>query len=75
MITCPICTRTDDPLAQIRTIAVCKTCAETLYVSASQTRKATFADFVDFDPLEMDELRRARATIAPRNRNPRWTQA
>lgn len=64
-IFCPVCAEVDEPKVSIRQISICGNCGASLVVDASgQATRAKATDTETMDLLEMQQLVRARASIA-----------
>lgn len=64
-VLCPLCGFAEEPKASIRALAICGHCGASLVVDAGgQAHRATALDTAGFDELEMQQLVRARASIA-----------
>lgn len=72
VIACPVCGTATEPKVSIRQISICGNCGASLVVDASgQATRATATDTVNMDVTEMQQLVRARASIARPSRRQR----
>jgi hypothetical protein len=69
IILCPVCGFAEEPAASIRALSICGHCGASLVVDAGgQATRATANDTAGFDVLEMQQLVRARASLARADR-------
>jgi hypothetical protein len=65
ILTCPVCGMTQEAAVSIRAVSICGHCGASLVVDdGGQATRATAVDMSGFDPLEMQQLVRARASLA-----------
>lgn len=72
IILCPACGEAVEPATSIRALSICGHCGASLVVDAGgQAKRATARDTAGFDVMEMQQLVRARASIARPERRQR----
>lgn len=71
LITCPACSSSAEPAAQVGAIAVCGQCGASLVVDDAGVRQATGADTTALSEADLRTLQRARGRIARADRRQR----
>ena len=64
MLTCPVCTRTAESALTLRELAICGNCGATLVTRDGVVAPAMHSDIEDLTPIELANLRKARAALA-----------